>query len=604
MTASFSTIKRKRINTTSVILFALFLLLFQVKTISAQNPLEKRISIYAENEQISSILQQLERSTGFVFSYNSALINDSKTMSLSATNLTMKDILDQMFNKKIEYRIVNKHIILIEAQSPKQKQKSILLTGQIIDERHQPLKSAILYAVEGNVTTISADNGNFQLSMTPSKPVISISISHPSCIDTIVCISASNQTLNIKLHQIKREVTTKSELMEIPSEYATPAKFESKSVVELLVPNKSLYVTENLKVYNNFQTVQLSFLPFIGTNFISKGITSNKMSFNILAGYSNGVSGLELGGIANIVKNDVEGVQMAGIANIVGGTITGTQMAGIVNMSGKTMNGAQLAGIASLASNGASGMQASGLFSIVKGKPNCTQISGLANLVVNDQGTSAETDTCNNMQISGLVNVGSQKTTQFQFGLANFKSSPNGLQIGLFNHTDSLNNGFQFGMINIAKHAPYKVWGIQSNEIARVNFMYKSGNRHIYNILGASFGGIMGVGCGLGITTNFEKRLSLYAEATAHSIMKIVNEDAQTGSMGRLQLGTNIRFAKHFSLTLGPSISLFIPNYEDETTPFELKMDYNFHGNRDIISDAFANKQSLGWLGWFAGIQF
>ena len=69
--------------------------------------------------------------------------------------------------------------------------------------------------------------------------------------------------------------------------------------------------------------VTISFVPGVSTaGPVGRNVVTN-LSFNILAGYSAKLDGLEFGGIANLQKEEARGAQFAGVANLVGGYVEG-----------------------------------------------------------------------------------------------------------------------------------------------------------------------------------------------------------------------------------------------------------------------------------------
>lgn len=101
--------------------------------------------------------------------------------------------------------------------------------------------------------------------------------------------------------------------------------------------------TENQK---NFQ---VSFISPFGTNGTQSQNTTNKVSINIIGGYSYGNTGFEFGGIYNVNTHLTQGVQFAGIVNYSGNSQNAIQIAGITNVARKGTVNAQIAGIMNIA---------------------------------------------------------------------------------------------------------------------------------------------------------------------------------------------------------------------------------------------------------------
>ena len=141
---------------------------------------------------------------------------------------------------------------------------------------------------------------------------------------------------------------------------------------------------------NQERDFQISFISPFGTNGTQSHLTTNKISINILGGYSYGNRIFEFGGLYNVNTNLTKGFQFAGMANY----------------SGNTDNAAQFAGITNIASDGTTPFQFAG-------------ITNIANNV-------------NGLQFAGVLNV-AKHVKGVQFGLINYAEENDGVSIGLIN---------------------------------------------------------------------------------------------------------------------------------------------------------------------------
>ena len=107
---------------------------------------------------------------------------------------------------------------------------------------------------------------------------------------------------------------------------------DSMAFVNWIVPRVIRVNSANLVVRKS-RTFQGSVIPFVGSNWKVSGSITNRISFNLLAGYSGGVNGFELGGLLNIDRDAVRGFQIGGLGNIVGGNATGMQIGGLFNFN-------------------------------------------------------------------------------------------------------------------------------------------------------------------------------------------------------------------------------------------------------------------------------
>ena len=80
---------------------------------TAQELLNKKISINVENERIKAVLALIEQTADVAFMYNSTVLTSAKKISFVATNQRLGDVLGQLLNPlNIHYEMVGKRILL------------------------------------------------------------------------------------------------------------------------------------------------------------------------------------------------------------------------------------------------------------------------------------------------------------------------------------------------------------------------------------------------------------------------------------------------------------------------------------------------------------
>lgn len=80
---------------------------------TAQELLNKKISLNVENERIKAVLALIEQTADVAFMYNSTVLASAKKISFVATNQRLGDILGQLLNPlNIHYEMVGKRILL------------------------------------------------------------------------------------------------------------------------------------------------------------------------------------------------------------------------------------------------------------------------------------------------------------------------------------------------------------------------------------------------------------------------------------------------------------------------------------------------------------
>ncbi len=315
-----------------------------------------------------------------------------------------------------------------------------------------------------------------------------------------------------------------------------------------------------------YRTIQVSLVPFIGTNHTLSGNVINEYSFNIFGGYALGVEKLEIGTFFNIDRGDVKGMQYAGFFNAVGGKTYGCS-SGFVNLDRDSVKGAELAGLINLSLNGTENFSAAGLLNVTHRDSRGTHLAGLANVAIGNQkgvhlaglfnfSTQATTPFqgaglfnfaaggMNGAQASGLVNFaggelrGAQVSGLINFapgkiygaqvsGLINYATKVHGAQVGFLNITDSI-QGVPIGFLSIVAKG-YHQLEISADEIFYTNVAFRTGIRQFYNILtvGANPStlkdedqALWTFGYGIGTAPRLTRWLNLNFDVTANQIVK------------------------------------------------------------------------------------
>jgi hypothetical protein len=330
--------------------------------------------------------------------------------------------------------------------------------------------------------------------------------------------------------------------------------------------------------------VQVSIIPPLSTNGMANSSQINNMSINLIAGYSGGINGFEMGGFANVVKNDMIGTQMAGFANVVGGKTQGIQMAGFCNVNQKSVQGIQMAGFTNVVSDSVDAMQLAGFANVVSGTSNGWQAAGFLNVststvngaqmagFMNLAGKNIKggqiagfynqaTDTLNGAQMAGFMNLSNGLVEGAQVsGFLNVAKRLKGTQFGFINICDTLESGTPFGFLSIIRKGGFMALELSADETFYAGAQWKTGGKALYNIFNVSvrpgnttyWGWGYGFGSNLKSTGNFRINLDLTA---TH-----VNENSiwtnHLNLLSRAKLGFTWQAAKHFAISAGPTFNV------------------------------------------------
>lgn len=415
---------------------------FTVFTGQAQdNFLKKNITLRAEEKPLELVLMDISNQADFTFSFNASILVSDLPVSITAHKKSVKSTLDQILPENIEYKVSGNHLILlkkkpIEKNSKPEKYTISGIVHNAIDR--EPLQDIVVYEVSSLISTITDQQGAFSITVPAQFEHLGLSFNNREFADTIVFISPQNQNIEISINPV-RDLLITEKLNSLPVDKMN-TKVESIPLVQRLVSTKSFARVENMDKVR-LRIAQFSLLPVLGTNLKMSGLIENKYSLNLIAGYSHGITVLELGGMVNIVRKDVVGVQVGGVGNFVGRDTKGVQLGGIFNHNRGAIRGVQIAGVNNKLVDTLRGVQISGINNIIKGELRGVQIAGINNLT---------TDNVYGVQVAGLTNLGAHGGDFVQVaGLLNYAKNASGFQIaGLSNHTSNLNGNQVAGFYN------------------------------------------------------------------------------------------------------------------------------------------------------------
>lgn len=604
----------------------IILLLLLCGTARAQAPagtylhnLSKRVSVDVKHERVSDVLSKMSKAGDFYFAYNGALFKQDSLVNLNMRNAPVRDVLDQMFEGKVDYKENAEYIILrsaehhltIEPENITTADNLYLISGYVVDTRSgRKVKQASVYEKRLLQSTLTDNDGYFKLRFKGEHKEVILTASKENYRDTALVFLAD---INIK-----------------PESYNDPDKEKgsrfSNAIEQLGIGRffiSSRQRIQNMNIPNFFANTpfQASLTPGLSSHGMMSSKVVNKVSLNILGGYSAGVDGFEMAGVFNLTKGEVHKVQVAGVFNAVGGSVKGLQMAGVMNDIGGGQQGFQIAGVFNNIHESADGMQMAGVGNFVRKDMNGVQFAGLGNIVsANTDGfqmaglTNITSKNFRGVQFAGLGNIVSRNSGGFQLaGLGNITSRQSrGVQFaGLFNYARE-NKGFQFGLINISDKSTgtslglinfvgngYHKISLSTNELINANVAYKMGNANLYNILlaGKNFSDSARVetfGLGFGHDFIFNKRLSVATELTFQYLY--LGSWKYANTLTRFQANLQVQIFNGLTLFGGPVYSYYntdapagfsVKGYKQQVYPDK---HHNFGGN---------NK---GWFGWNVGI--
>ena len=550
------------------LLLGLFLL-GSPRTAYAQNKLDKKLTVSIHQRSLAQALTEIGRKGGVIFSYNTTILNGDSLVNLEADGMTVRQVLVRLLGDGYDYSENGKYVIIL--QRPKAPPnippvRSYMISGYVKDEiTRQKIGNASIYDGDQLVSTLTDTNGFFRLRLKEKAArSTTIIISKQFYRDTVLFVQPGlDQQFIVPISQEKI-----SDL----SPFVVTNRVEKTWLGRFFLSSRSIVQSLNLADFFANKPVQMSLMPGLGTHGRMSGQVVNKISLNIVGGYTAGMNGVELAGVFNIDKNAVQYVQAAGVVNVVGGKVQGVQLAGVYNHDLDSVVGVQAAGVSN----------------VVKGAVTGVQLAGVVNVSQKE---------VKGVQIAGAVNVSKKEVRGVQLsGLVNYTRRLKGVQIGLINIADS-SSGVMIGLVNIVKNGVHE-FTLSSNEMVPVNLSYKMGRREMYSILQVGFDPgnnekVYAYGVGIGTEAKLSSRLALNTEGLLNSF--IVGHDRNLPLVVRFQTLLRVKLGK-VSLFAGPALSMTTSSNETHLPD----------GYKTILPRAGYHTFPVGnvraWVGWTAGV--
>jgi hypothetical protein len=596
-----------------------FLLFFLAGTFCAgqtkekQLPLlERPITIVIENEKAPLALTRIAQIGGFSFSYNSSIVDSEIVVNLKAQNLTVRQVLNEIFQGSLNYKAKGNYVILTKALPPPVKNDAvtIVVSGYVEDASGNKISQVSIYHKPSITSAVTDEYGYFRLKIEKRTDSILLSVSKKEYQDTTIQITESaNQYYILTLKATARD-TTQIQASEIPGDSIALSLKEELSHPYYSEPNVQ-NISDTL-----YSLAQVSLIPFVGTNGRLSGNVINEYSINFLGGYSLGTRQIELGFFFNVDRGDVRWLQLAGFGNMVGGNVYGIQTAGFFNLNGGDVTAVQVAGFANTNLSDGHGVQVAGFSNTNLGNMNGVQVAGFSNY--NNQASygvqvagfgNLQRGNYRGSQFAGFTNIATDKISGSQVsGFFNYAGRVRGTQIGLINYADSV-GGVPIGLFSIVNKGYHKV-EVSADEVFPVNVGFRTGVRKFYTILMAGFKpekslqakdtSVWTFGYGIGTSRKLTRWLYLDIDATSQH----VNKGSFTNSLSllnKIYLGLDFQVAKKFSISTGVTVNGYLTRKTFSDYPDLLNY---YTPSSSSVNSIGSSNELLTWFGARIGLRF
>ncbi|ASZ11242.1 hypothetical protein CK934_09825 [Chitinophaga sp. MD30] len=573
-----------------------------------QQLLNKTITMNVSRQPLANVLQTIGRLGNFTFSYRSNILPADSLVTVSVTKKSVRQVLDQLLDGRCQYKETGGYIIL----QPKTValNSGYLVSGYVVDGKTGiRIVNASVYERQQLISTLTNEQGYFKLRLRDRYPAPTLSISKELYADTLLKVTpGQDQELTVQITQVTH----------LLKPVVIKPGVEKNFLSRMFLSPKQMVQGLNISKFFAKQPYQFSIAPGLGSHGKLSTQVINKVSINLIGGYTAGVNGFELAGVFNIVKKDVKYAQFAGLFNVVGGKVLGVQVAGMHNNVLDSLSGAQIGGLSNMLKGKLNGVQIAGAYNRADGSADGAQLGGLLNVMKSNDfngvqiaggGNISEETTkgvqigslfnyagnAHGTQISALANISKGDLKGVQIGLFNSAKGQHGVQVGLINVSDT-SSGYSIGIFNIVRKGLHQV-SVYSNEITHVNVAYKTGTRRLYSILfvGANVDfsqKAFTFGYGIGKEFQLAKSLALSGEFSSQTVYMGDWENPPT--ITRLQADIHYRLSKRVTLFGGPAFSI----YEPKEIPAKAGYQAEFPGSYS----AFQIGSIRAWVGWRVGI--
>jgi len=162
-------------------------------TFGQKTLLDKPISIPRQHTTLYSALNLISQKADCLFIYDSQIIDNNKKVRLSANNLSLKKLLDNLLlNPELSYKEIGKHILIYKSapsnpvqtqikslSSEKDSSENIIIRGHIYDnENKSALSFASVTIPQESIGTITNADGYFVLKVPSAFIKASLVVSH------------------------------------------------------------------------------------------------------------------------------------------------------------------------------------------------------------------------------------------------------------------------------------------------------------------------------------------------------------------------------------------------------------------------------------------
>jgi len=249
--------------------------------------LDKPISLHVRQRSLTLTLEEIGQKGGFYFSYNSNILKGDSVVSLEKDNATVRQLLDLLLGDNYNYIESGRYVILQSKAAP--SPRSYTISGWVVDAvTRKHISLASIYETDQLVTTLTDTNGFFRLRLKERSPKATIRVSKDLYRDTFLVLPGGYDRelmLTIKPDQVA----------ELAAVFVS-SRVERTWLGRMFLSSRQKIQSLNLLDFFARKPIQFSLVPGLGSHGQMGAQVVNKLSLNLVGGYTAGSNGLELAG--------------------------------------------------------------------------------------------------------------------------------------------------------------------------------------------------------------------------------------------------------------------------------------------------------------------
>lgn len=140
---------------------------------------QQRVTLNAQSQELSVVLKEIERQTGYSFFFSNEILDVNRVVSFSVSNEPLETVIPKLLGANYTFGIRDNYIVINERESPvRQLQQPPLrkIQGEVVDSKGLPLSGVNVLVKDTYIGIATDKDGKFILEYrSPADPVLQFS---------------------------------------------------------------------------------------------------------------------------------------------------------------------------------------------------------------------------------------------------------------------------------------------------------------------------------------------------------------------------------------------------------------------------------------------